>query len=86
MPDGLLLLKRIFLEFYSVLIGRFCPKKSLVIWLKNNEKSILLQFFQSWVFFNLLFFLSERKLRLRRLNVMNKEIKTFEKEFYNFLN
>ena len=46
MPDGLLLLKRIFLEFYSVLIGRFCPKKSLVIWLKNNEKSILLQFFQ----------------------------------------
>ena len=73
MPDELLLLKRIFLEFYNVLIGRFCPKKYLVkgikahaifgwnnlnfaesfflanlqiIWLKNNEKSTLLQFFQ----------------------------------------
>ena len=72
MPDGLLLLKRIFLEFYGVLISQFCPQKVLVkgikahtifgwnnlnfaedlflanlqiIWLKNNEKSILLQFF-----------------------------------------
>ena len=30
--------------------------------------------------------LSERKLRLQRLNVIDKEIKTFEKEFYNLLN
>ena len=85
MPDGLLVLKRISLEFYSVLIGRFFPKKSLIIWLKYNEKSILLQFFQGWVFFNL-FCLAERKLWLQRINVINKEMKLFEKEFYNLLN
>ena len=98
MPDGLLLLKKIFLEVYSVLIGLFCRKKSLVkrikarlvnlqiIWLKNNEKSFFFcNFFKLTVFFNL-FFLSERKSRLQRLNVINKEIKPFEKEFYNSLN
>ena len=63
MPDGLLLLKKIFLEAYSVLIGLFCRKKSLVkrikarlvnlqiIWLKNNEKSFFLQFFQAYGIF-----------------------------------
>ena len=91
MPDGLLLLKKIFLEVYSVLIGLFCRKKCLVkrikarlvnlqiIWLKNNEKSFFFcNFFKLTVFFNL-FFLSERKSRLQRLNVINKEIKPFEK-------
>ena len=74
MLDGLLLFKVILLEFYSILIGWFCPQKSLlkgikahaifgwnslnftedlflanlqIVWLKNNENSVLLQFFQS---------------------------------------
>ena len=42
-------------------------------------------FFNVKVFFNS-FCLTERKLQLQRLNVINKEIKPFEKEFYNLLN
>ena len=68
MPDGLLLLKKIFLEVYSVLIGLFCRKKSLVkrikarlvnlqiIWLKNNEKSFFFPIFSSLRYFLTYFF------------------------------
>ena len=36
-PAGwVLLLKSIFLEFYSVLTGRFCPQKSLVKGIKTH--------------------------------------------------
>ena len=48
MLDGLLLLKRIFLDI--VLIGWSCPK------------SKILQFFQGWVFFNLFFFFIRKKV------------------------
>ena len=74
MPDGLLLLKKIFLEVYSVLIGLFCRKKSLVkrikarlvnlqiIWLKNNEKSFFFAIFSSLRYF-LTYFVYQKESR-----------------------
>ena len=50
-----------------------------------TKNQFFYNFFKVRVFFNL-FCLSDRKLRAQRLNVINKEIKPFEKEFYNSLN
>ena len=50
-----------------------------------TKNQFFCNFFKVRVFFNL-FCLSERKLRPQRLNVINKEIKPFEKEFHNSLN
>ena len=55
------------------------------IWLKNNKNQFFCNFFKLRAFLNL-FCLSERKLRLQRLNVISKETIPFEKEFYSSLN
>ena len=61
MPGELLLLKRIFLEFRKALIGRFCPKNSLV---KDFRTRAIFEW-NNWDFAEDLFWLIYRKFDSR---------------------